>query len=313
VATGTDNLRILSLDGGGAKGFYTLGVLREVETMMGGRPLSDHFHLIFGASTGAIIAALLALGYKVDDIYKLYKEHVPTIMKPLLPKKKSKALATLADTIFEKNGFTDFKTDVGIVATNYDTKIPRIFKSSSNQSYTLPQNFVPGWGCTVSDAVQASCSAYPFFKKKIIKPTNEDNFVLIDGGFCANNPTLYAIIDGLVALKSPPGKLRVLSVGVGRYPTPKRNPLHPTWYTNKYPGMRFFQDTLEINTQSMEQLRKVLYRDLSKQIIRIDQAYTEPEMATDLLERDSEKLNLLRRRGAACVREYEQQLKDLFA
>jgi hypothetical protein len=77
--------------------------------------------------------------------------------------------------------------------------------------------------------------------------------------------------------------------------------------------MRFFQDTLEIYTQSMEQLRKVLYRDIKDNIVRIDQAYTEPEMATDLLERDEKKLNLLRRRGAACVREYETQLKEIFA
>jgi hypothetical protein len=31
--------RILSLDGGGAKGFYTLGVLKQVEAMLGGEPL----------------------------------------------------------------------------------------------------------------------------------------------------------------------------------------------------------------------------------------------------------------------------------
>jgi len=31
--------RILSLDGGGAKGFYTLGVLKQVEGMLGGEPL----------------------------------------------------------------------------------------------------------------------------------------------------------------------------------------------------------------------------------------------------------------------------------
>jgi patatin-like phospholipase/acyl hydrolase len=55
-------VKILSLDGGGAKGFYTLGVLREIEAMMGGVPLSNHFRLIFGTSTGSIIAALLALG-----------------------------------------------------------------------------------------------------------------------------------------------------------------------------------------------------------------------------------------------------------
>ena len=51
--------RILSLDGGGAKGFYTLGVLKEIEAMLGQR-LCDRFDLIFGTSTGAIIAALLS-------------------------------------------------------------------------------------------------------------------------------------------------------------------------------------------------------------------------------------------------------------
>jgi len=54
--------RILSLDGGGAKGFYTLGVLAQVEAMLKGKLLCEHFDLIFGTSTGAIIAALLSLG-----------------------------------------------------------------------------------------------------------------------------------------------------------------------------------------------------------------------------------------------------------
>jgi patatin-like phospholipase/acyl hydrolase len=53
--------RILSLDGGGAKGFYTLGVLREIEGLIGCR-MYERFDLIFGTSTGAIIAALLVLG-----------------------------------------------------------------------------------------------------------------------------------------------------------------------------------------------------------------------------------------------------------
>jgi hypothetical protein len=39
--------RILSLDGGGAKGFYTLGVLREIEAMVD-CPLYQRFELIFG-------------------------------------------------------------------------------------------------------------------------------------------------------------------------------------------------------------------------------------------------------------------------
>ncbi len=61
--------RILSLDGGGAKGFYTLGVLREVEALTG-KPLCETFDLIFGTSTGSIIASLLALGHDVETIHR---------------------------------------------------------------------------------------------------------------------------------------------------------------------------------------------------------------------------------------------------
>ena len=58
----TDGIcRVLSLDGGGAKGFYTLGVLKEIEGMLKS-PLYRRFDLVFGTSTAAIIASLIALG-----------------------------------------------------------------------------------------------------------------------------------------------------------------------------------------------------------------------------------------------------------
>ena len=59
--------RVLSLDGGGAKGFYTLGALMEVEALVG-RRLCEKFDLIYGTSTGAIIAALLGLGKSANEI-----------------------------------------------------------------------------------------------------------------------------------------------------------------------------------------------------------------------------------------------------
>ena len=87
-AIGTPPFRILSLDGGGAKGFYTLGVLAEIEAMTG-RPIWQTFNLIFGTSTGAIIAALLARGESVASVKELYQEHVPTIMKGSNTKKRT--------------------------------------------------------------------------------------------------------------------------------------------------------------------------------------------------------------------------------
>ncbi|MBA3011117.1 MAG: patatin, partial [Desulfobacula sp.] len=46
--------KILVLDGGGSKGVYTLGVLKELEMKLGGL-LYEHFDLIYGTSTGSII------------------------------------------------------------------------------------------------------------------------------------------------------------------------------------------------------------------------------------------------------------------
>src|SRR5437879_2999804 len=91
--------RILSLDGGGAKGFYTLGVLAQVEAMLKTN-LCNHFDLIFGTSTGAIIAALLSLGYKLEDIHSLYKSHVPTLMKHSTATGRTKALDKLVREVF---------------------------------------------------------------------------------------------------------------------------------------------------------------------------------------------------------------------
>jgi patatin-like phospholipase/acyl hydrolase len=42
--------RVLSLDGGGAKGIYTLGVLKEVEAIANA-PLCEVFDLVFDTST----------------------------------------------------------------------------------------------------------------------------------------------------------------------------------------------------------------------------------------------------------------------
>jgi patatin-like phospholipase/acyl hydrolase len=94
-----DLFRVLSLDGGGAKGFYTLGVLKEIEGFLG-CPLYKRFDLVFGTSTGAIIAALVALGFEVDQIHDLYRRYVPEIMKLKTASDKSKALEKTAAEVF---------------------------------------------------------------------------------------------------------------------------------------------------------------------------------------------------------------------
>jgi predicted acylesterase/phospholipase RssA len=298
--------RILALDGGGAKGFYTLGVLKEIEGMLNSR-LYKRFDLVFGTSTGAIIASLIALGYEIDEIHDLYKKHVPTVMAEKSAHARSKALSKLTEEVFGDKTFEDVKTGIGVVATKWIIERPMIFKGSITQAHGRKGTFKPGFGVSIADAVQASCSAYPFFDRKVVRTAMGDKVELIDGGYCANNPTLYAIADAFAALQKERTNIRVVNVGVGVYPEPKRG--IKMWLARKYlVSVQLLQKTLEINTQSMDQLRQILFNDIAT--IRISDTFEQPEMATDLMERDLDKLNILRQRGRESFASREVQLRD---
>jgi hypothetical protein len=303
--------RILSLDGGGAKGFYTLGILSEIEAMTE-RPLHDCFDLIFGASTGAIIAALLARGEHVATVRSLYEEHVPMVMKQSATGRRTNALRALAHSVFRGDHHDVFKTGIGIVATNWDDERPLIFKASVSQAHGSQKSFDPFFGVTVADAVIASCSAYPFFHTHSVTKSNGDTVVLADGGFCANNPTLYAIADATLALKHSHENLRVVSLGVGSYPQPSLLRRAGRMITNfglmrHAPSSDFLQKVLATNTRSMEVLGSIIFRDVPT--IRINDAFTEPQMATDLLEHDLTKLNRLAQKGRLSFASHEAPLK----
>lgn len=306
VSTSSALLRVLTLDGGGAKGFYTLGVLKEIEAMVG-CPLHLKFDLVFGTSTGAIIASLIALGHDVDSILQLYRKHVPTVMSQKTAPARSQALKNLASEVFGDTTFSDVKTGVGIVTAKWLTERPMIFKGSVAQAHGRVGTFVPGFGVSIADAVKASCSAYPFFERTIVRTSMGEDIELIDGGYCANNPTLYAIADAVQALQSARKDIRLVSVGVGVYPDPK--PSFLMRLAKKYlVSVQLLQKTLEINTQSMDQLRQILFHDIPT--IRISDSYVTPEMATDLLEHDLNKLDILFQRGRESFASREQQLRE---
>lgn len=183
-----------------------------------------------------------------------------------------------------------------------------IFKGNVIQAHGRQATFVPGFGVRISDAIQASCSAYPFFNRKTVTTSNGDEIELIDGGYCANNPTLYAIADALKVKQKSLSDLRVLSIGVGSYPEPKPKLLMRL--KKKYLlSVQLLQKTLEINTRSMEQLRSILYRDIPT--VRVSDSYSQPEMATDFLEHDLAKLNILSQRGRESFAKQEASIKDL--
>jgi hypothetical protein len=111
-----------------------------------------------------------------------------------------------------------------------------------------------------------------------------------------------------MALKLPPEQIRIVSVGVGVYPAPKQPWYSKTKWAQKFMSVQLLQKTLEINTQSMDQLRHVLFRHIPT--VRISDTFEQPEMATDLFEHNLTKLNILRQRGSESFAKYEATLKE---
>lgn len=300
--------RVLCLDGGGAKGFYTLGVLYELEAMLK-QPLHTQFDLVYGTSTGSIIASLIALGTPVKTILGLYEKYVPQVMSQKGARERTAQLKTLAEAVFGQKMFKDVKMGIGVVAARWQTERPMIFKASVAQAHGRRETFVPGFGVRIASAVQASCSAYPFFERTTVTISSGESVELLDGGYCANNPTLYAIADAVSAYQIPKSQIRVLSLGVGVYPEPK-----PGFWMGlakrHLVSVELLQKTLEINTQSMDQLRKVLFPDIAT--LRISDVFERPEMATDLLEHDMKKLHQLKVRGAESYGNNEAALRAFF-
>ncbi|HEV7403829.1 MAG TPA: patatin-like phospholipase family protein [Chthoniobacteraceae bacterium] len=300
------DFRILCLDGGGSKGTYSLGFLQQVEALLGS-PLYQNFDAIYGTSTGAIIAAMIGIGIPISEVYKTYLMHIPGIMECWFASGKSNALNILTSEAFGERTFEDFKTFVGIVATNWTLERPFIFKSSVDASYGSKATFKPGFGCTIAEAVRASSAATPFFKRVFVNTENQGKVETADGGFFANNPTLLALTDAVGSFKIPTARIKVLSVGCGKFPERKRNLL--IRLLKRTPTARLLQKVLSTNSITIEHQCKFLFPQVEQ--LRVNESYETPDLATDFLEADSRKLELLYQRGRQSFESAEEKVKAL--
>jgi uncharacterized protein len=297
------------LDGGGSLGVYTLGILEEIAKLVG-EPLCEKFDLIYGTSTGSIIGSLIALGMNVKDISALYEQYIPTIMSYKKSSGRSKALRECAETIFKQQMFDDssFKTLFGAVATRSDYNRPMVFKSSKLFSRGKA-NFTPGFGCKISDAIIASCSAYPLFDAHPIEEINGEK--VFDGGFVANNPTLYAITDAIKAFNKQEDEIKVLNIGVGKY-SPVSTGFMENLFRYSSIGSSFlgiFETTIAANNNATEELRKIIFPNVAT--FRASGSYTDSKYKTNLLESDRDKLNKIKGLGSEFFRENQAEIKKI--
>ena len=296
---------ILSLDGGGSLGVYTLGVLVEIERMLE-KPLHETFDLVYGTSTGAIIASMIALGDDVEEtIHDRYFNIAPDVMGRWFPRTKTAALHRHAQAIYGDKTFEDFLINIGIVGTDLESNGPTVFKKEVTQSDGSSGSFLPGFGCTIAEAVISSCAARPFFKKKHIATPQHGDRDIIDGGFVANSPTLLALTDALGPLQVSRETIRILSIGTGSFPQRWR-PISKL--------LEFVSPTImtlaKASSNTVETIRSLLFKDIAT--LRIDEAFTDDLYRSDFIEARPKQLKRIFQLGRKSFGKRELELRRFF-
>ena len=298
---------ILSLDGGGSLGVYTLGVLAEIERTLE-RPLHEVFDLVYGVSTGSIIATMIALGDPVDPtIADRYFELAPDVLGPLLARSKTNALERHSQRIYGDKTFEEFKLDVGILVTHAEHDRPMVFKRKLNQPHIGPESFLSGEGLKISDAILASCAAHPFLKQKRIATPQLKERTALDGGFTANNPTLFAIADATGPLGVAREDIRILSVGTGSYPDSRK------WTRRIIAGIRPLKTYMTLSRTSsntVDTLRELFFPDV--RTLRINDSFTDRAYETDFMEHDPRKLKAIFELGRKSFERAEAEVREFF-
>ncbi len=213
--------RILCLDGGGSKGCFSLGVLKHLE-MLFPEGLDDTFDMIYGTSTGAIIAAFIRSGKTADQILSIYKDKLPDIMKYPFASARTRAMERMLTEMFGEKEFTAFKKPVAFISTGIRSGRLRVFKSHAAMSHSIQTTFVPGGGFKIRDALMAATAAYPYFKpQQMLASFNKvgpESEIFLDGGYIVNNPSIPAWLDAMQLRPDDRENIRVLNIGTGVFP-----------------------------------------------------------------------------------------------
>lgn len=233
--------RILALSGGGVRGIVEVAFLEAVEHAYQVRHgpqarLSDIFDLVGGTSTGALIAAGIALGRSISEIAAFYLDRAPALFGAgrrwqfgLAPVFDSDQLeAEIRREVGDlKLGDPALRTCLAIVMKRLDTGSPWIVSNIPHAPYfDAPEDggFIGNRHYELARLLRASSAAPTYFRQQTLDIVpGEPPGVFVDGGASPyNDPSLALLM--LARMRAfglcwPTGedRLFLLSIGTGRY------------------------------------------------------------------------------------------------
>ena len=203
--TNPECFKILSLDGGGVRGYLSAKLLANAEDHINRKageqkPLGQRFDFIAGTSTGGLIAMALASGKTAVEVLDFYERYIPRIFGKSSQTRRlgSKYLANFFGPAYRNDELThdlekffgdktlrDLQTDVLITSVSLQNAKPRMHKTEyAERNHERSDE-------RLVDVGLATCAAPTFFPAHSTKHSHH----LIDGGICANNPAMVALVD----------------------------------------------------------------------------------------------------------------------
>lgn len=204
--------RILCLDGGGVKGLFSAQFLAEIEQLLNCR-ISDYFDIIAGTSTGAIIAAGLAVGIPASEICHLYIKHAAEIFPQdkriyrLLKRfngarYNNNALKECLSETFHDSTIGECKTRLLVPSYNLSTGKVQVFKTAHADDLYFDHTR------KIVDVLLATTAAPTY-----LPPYKTATGTYIDGGIGANNPSVIAMTEAVSRCGWDKKDIYLLSLG----------------------------------------------------------------------------------------------------
>ncbi len=212
--------KVITMDGGGMRGLYTIKIMQAVEDRLNGK-ISDHAQVIAGTSTGSILSFGLAENKALETLEDLYKNHGREIFSQttwemietgdgLYASKYDPSLfEALLQHNFSRKTLSEVENHHVIVyATNITSQTVKIFDTRTAQRN--PEEDEEIWF-----AIRSSTAAPYYFPL-----THWKGCALGDGGLIVNNPSMATTMQlkkhyGWEVLKN----LKMVSFGTGTYAT----------------------------------------------------------------------------------------------
>ncbi len=232
--------KLLALDGGGIRGVLTLQVLIKMEKLLAEKSgqgenfrLCNYFDYIGGTSTGAIIAAGLAIGKSAEFLSKFYQEVGPAmfekafLLKRLKHLYKSEPLTEKLKEVFGADTTLDsdkLKCLLLVVTRNVTTDSPWPISTNPYAKYNAPDRPDRNTQIPLWQLVRASTAAPVFFPPEVVEWDPNDPakaFLFEDGGLTPYNNPAFLIArmatHPAYRLGWPTGEknLLVMSIGTG--------------------------------------------------------------------------------------------------